>query len=191
VFKFKQKDMKLKLFIALIAMQLAFVANTNAAWITPSKAKTEQTTISTTPVIATAPAATANQEATAEKAEVTKSVSKSLSKDKWIAAVLAWLFGSLGVHNFYMGNTKKGLMQLGLSVLGIGAFIGGYILLVSSLISGASADFTAFDTFPTGALILMILGYVCIAAAGIWAVVDLIRILLDKIDVESGTAGGW
>lgn len=45
-------------------------------------------------------------------------------KSKMVAGLLGILLGSLGVHNFYLGYTKKALIQLLVSLLtcGIGAF---------------------------------------------------------------------
>jgi TM2 domain-containing membrane protein YozV len=34
------------------------------------------------------------------------------AKSKTVFIVLAILFGELGIHNFYIGNTKRGLIQL-------------------------------------------------------------------------------
>lgn len=39
-------------------------------------------------------------------------------KSRLAAAILAFMFGYLGVHNFYLGNTGKGVGQLVLGVLG-------------------------------------------------------------------------
>ena len=62
------------------------------------------------------------------------------SKSKVVAAVLAFLFGALGVHNFYLGHTKNGIIQLVLTLLVV----------------------TSFISF-------------------VWAVVDFIKILTDKL----------
>ena len=40
-------------------------------------------------------------------------------KSRIAAALLAFLFGVFGVHNFYLGNTGKGVTQLLLSTLGL------------------------------------------------------------------------
>jgi TM2 domain-containing membrane protein YozV len=47
----------------------------------------------------------------------------SAPKSKTLFIVLAILFGHLGVHNFFIGNTKRGVIQLLVSLLtcGIGA----------------------------------------------------------------------
>ena len=41
------------------------------------------------------------------------------SKSKIVAGLLGIIFGGLGVHNFYLGYTKKAGTQLGLMILGI------------------------------------------------------------------------
>ena len=39
------------------------------------------------------------------------------AKSKTLFIVLAILLGELGIHNFYIGNTKRGIIQLLVSVL--------------------------------------------------------------------------
>ena len=39
-------------------------------------------------------------------------------KSKLIAGLLGILLGSLGIHNFYLGNTNRGLTQLLVSLIG-------------------------------------------------------------------------
>lgn len=41
------------------------------------------------------------------------------TKNRITAAVLAILFGSFGVHSFYLGDTKKGIIHLLLALSGI------------------------------------------------------------------------
>jgi TM2 domain-containing membrane protein YozV len=47
----------------------------------------------------------------------------SAPKSKTLFIVLAILFGHLGIHNFFIGNSKRGVIQLLVSLLtcGIGA----------------------------------------------------------------------
>lgn len=40
-------------------------------------------------------------------------------KSKLVAGLLGIFLGSLGIHNFYLGNSTKAAIQLGVSVLGI------------------------------------------------------------------------
>lgn len=46
-------------------------------------------------------------------------------KSRIVAAVLAWFLGTLGIHQFYVGNTKRGLIYLLVSVItcGFGAIV--------------------------------------------------------------------
>jgi TM2 domain-containing membrane protein YozV len=69
------------------------------------------------------------------------------AEKKMVAGILAILVGSFGVHKFYLGYTKAGIIQIVLSFLcGIGsiiAIIEGIIYLTKS-----DADFVA--TYVTG-----------------------------------------
>ena len=44
----------------------------------------------------------------------------SAPKSKVVAGVLALLIGTLGIHNFYLGYTKKAIIQLCITVLSLG-----------------------------------------------------------------------
>jgi TM2 domain-containing membrane protein YozV len=33
-------------------------------------------------------------------------------KNKWVAVILCWLLGSLGIHHFYLGSTMAGVICL-------------------------------------------------------------------------------
>lgn len=33
-------------------------------------------------------------------------------KNKYAAAIIAWLFGGFGIHHFYLGNIKRGVLFL-------------------------------------------------------------------------------
>ncbi len=57
-------------------------------------------------------------------------------KSRVVTGILGILLGSLGVHNFYLGFTKKAVLQLVLSIItlgvaGIWGFVEGIIYLVS------------------------------------------------------------
>ena len=58
------------------------------------------------------------------------------AKSKMVAGLLGIFLGYFGAHSFYLGNTKKGIIQIVVSVvtLGIGAlwgFIEGIMILVN------------------------------------------------------------
>ncbi len=40
-------------------------------------------------------------------------------QNKWIMALIAFIVGDFGVHNFIMGETKKGVLKIILSVAGV------------------------------------------------------------------------
>ena len=101
-----------------------------------------------------------------------KSAAKSPGKSKVLAAVLAFFLGTLGVHSFYMGQTAKGFIQLGISAVGIGL----YVIGIKDYVSGMG------ESFPTLALV----GYILLLAVGIWALVDFIRILTGGLQPEEG-----
>ena len=56
-------------------------------------------------------------------------------KSKIVAGVLGILLGSLGIHNFYLGHTGKGVAQLLISLLtcGYGAIVSWIWALVESI----------------------------------------------------------
>lgn len=53
----------------------------------------------------------------------------SKQKSKFVAGVLAVLLGTLGIHNFYLGYTSKGVVQLLMFVFWLGwiSFIWGLV----------------------------------------------------------------
>ena len=57
-------------------------------------------------------------------------------KSKVLAGILGILLGGIGIHNFYLGKTGRGLMQIVVTVITLGAgalwgFIEGIMILVS------------------------------------------------------------
>lgn len=83
---------------------------------------------------------------------------QSEQKSKLVAALLAFFLGGYGIHNFYLGYTKKAIIQVCVS--------GGCILL--TLIS-------------CGVLFPLLIGNLGI---GIWAFVEFIQILTGSISVD-------
>lgn len=57
-------------------------------------------------------------------------------KSKIVAGLLGILLGSLGIHNFYLGNTGRGIIQIVVTCVtfgigGIWGFVEGILILVS------------------------------------------------------------
>lgn len=160
-----------------------FVATVNTANAAFPKDKVEATTTVTT-------VSTITNEATTEVSTLTKAEAKKQakefkkannwyaggSKSKIVAALLAFFLGGLGIHSFYMGNKKKGLIQLGLSVLGFVLFFAG----------AAKAVTTTTATASVGIAGTALIGLLLILGVSIWAFVDFIRILTGGLAPEEG-----
>jgi len=164
-----------KLTILPVLLLLGIVNSTSAAF------PLEKQTTQTVSISQSLPVASTKAEVKASKTELKKEL-KEFKKDKthWysggksktLAAILAFFLGSLGVHSFYMGQTKKGFIQLGLSVLGIVL----YVIGIADYVSGMG------ESFPTLALV----GYLILIGVGIWALVDFVRILTGGLEPEEG-----
>ncbi|MCX7591466.1 MAG: TM2 domain-containing protein, partial [Kiritimatiellae bacterium] len=73
-------------------------------------------------------------------------------KSKIAAGLLAIFLGSLGIHKFYLGYTKEGLIMLLISVLtcGIGAGIMSIIGLIEGIIYLTKSDAEFVQTYVQG-----------------------------------------
>lgn len=60
----------------------------------------------------------------------------TMTKSKTAAGLLAMFFGTFGVHNFYLGNTGKGVAQLLITLLGSCLIVGPIVTVVWSYIEG-------------------------------------------------------
>jgi TM2 domain-containing membrane protein YozV len=59
----------------------------------------------------------------------------SPQKEKWVAAVLAFVLGTLGIHKFYLGYKNEGIIMLVVSLVGSLCFgLGPLVMFVISLI---------------------------------------------------------
>lgn len=66
---------------------------------------------------------------------------------KIIAGIFAILLGYLGVHKFYLGYTKEGIIQLILGLMcGIGAIIG----IIEGIIYLTKSDQEFYQTYQVG-----------------------------------------
>jgi TM2 domain-containing membrane protein YozV len=74
------------------------------------------------------------------------------AEKKVIAGVLAILLGSLGIHKFYLGYTKAGIIMLAISVVtcGFGATIVWIIALIEGITYLTKSDQEFVDTYVTG-----------------------------------------
>lgn len=69
---------------------------------------------------------------------------KRFGKNKWIAALLAFPFGVLGLHKFYLGRNKAGMIMMFSTVFG--ALLAGIPTVIMALISLAELFIYVFKT---------------------------------------------
>lgn len=79
-------------------------------------------------------------------------MSTSGAEKKIPAGILGILIGALGIHKFYLGYTKEGLIMLLVTVLtlGFGGFIMGIIGLIEGIIYLTKPDDQFAETYVTG-----------------------------------------
>lgn len=76
-------------------------------------------------------------------------------KNKWIAALLALVFGALGVHKFYLGKNTAGFIMLavflgGIVLVGIPSFIVSVIAFIEGIIYLVKSDQRFYDDYVVG-----------------------------------------
>ncbi len=71
---------------------------------------------------------------------------------KIVAGILGILLGALGIHKFYLGYTKEGVIMLLVSVLtlGFGGFVMGVIGLIEGILYLTKPDEEFVATYVTG-----------------------------------------
>ena len=100
-------------------------------------------------------------------------------KSQLIAALLAFFLGYLGIHNFYLGYKKKAMTQLLITLAGYAVGIVGSVLTSASSASGSTAMLAIGG-------IVGVIGWIAVAAVGIWALIDFIKILTGKLKPANG-----
>ncbi len=98
---------------------------------------------------------------------------KAGDKSKVVAALLAIFLGNFGIHDFYLGNKRNGIIKLGMTIVGIALMVVGF----------ASVATTETVTLPA----LAIVGYLILLGVSIWALVDFIRILTGSYEPVDGS----
>lgn len=71
---------------------------------------------------------------------------------KIVAGILGILLGAFGIHKFYLGYTKEGVIMLLVSVLtlGFGGFVMGVIGLIEGILYLTKPDEEFVATYVTG-----------------------------------------
>ena len=70
------------------------------------------------------------------------------AEKKIVAGIFGILLGSFGIHKFYLGYTKEGIIQLVVSILTCG--IGGIIGFIEGIIYLTKSDEDFVATYITG-----------------------------------------
>lgn len=68
------------------------------------------------------------------------------SEKKLVAGILAILLGGFGIHKFYLGYTKEGVIQLLLSFVCVGGILG----IIEGIIYLTKSDEEFVATYVTG-----------------------------------------
>lgn len=109
-------------------------------------------------------------------------------KSRTVAAVLTWLFGSLGVGNFYLGMPGRGLAKILLSLTGWAVAVGGFFYMMTtqneadnrysvSGYSGGSGYTLEIVEYNFGDVVPMFLGIVIVAVVGSWQAAEFFLII--------------
>lgn len=70
------------------------------------------------------------------------------SEKKIVAGIFGILLGGLGIHKFYLGYTKQGIIQIVITIVTCG--IGGLIGLIEGIIYLTKSDDDFVNTYITG-----------------------------------------
>lgn len=91
----------------------------------------------------------------------------------WIMWALAPFVVGVQIHDFYLGSIGRGLIKIGLMVLGWGLFMVGYVSWIVSIPTTGYSD----EVPPPGPLFLtgIIVSILCFLALLVWWIVDAFR----------------
>jgi TM2 domain-containing membrane protein YozV len=99
-----------------------------------------------------------------------------MEKSKIVAALLAFFLGFIGIHKFYLGKTKAGVIHI---VLGIG----GYVLLFIGMASAFAGAMAGSGGIGGLGVLLLIIGLLAVAVNGVICLIETI-IYLTKSDED-------
>ena len=100
-------------------------------------------------------------------------MSNNEGKNRIVAGILAFVAPS-GVYNFYLGYTKKGIIQLSFWILGMSTILAGSIMSIWGITS-IGPGYSDLLIFTLG-MIVMVVGSYILAGFGIWDLVDGVRL---------------
>ncbi len=98
-------------------------------------------------------------------------------KSSSIAGVLGIILGSLGVHNWYLGEQKKAKRHIIVLIAGVAVLV--ISMLLRALLPSA-AQITLRTTMGNIAAVLQVVGWLIIAADVVWGIVEGILLLMQN-----------
>lgn len=105
------------------------------------------------------------------------------SKTKVVAAILAFLVGGTGAHNFYIGNTGRAIAQLVSLIVIWVAFLGGYGLIFAETEAevvtsyGGLNYYTDNDAMIVSGVLTILVSSAAMFALWVWTIIEFILIL--------------
>lgn len=87
------------------------------------------------------------------------------SKSRLVALILGIFLGNLGIHNFYLGQTGRGILKISLCIVGFFWFSYGS---ANAILDIMARSFSYYS--------LIILGFFMMSAGAVWALVEWIVI---------------
>ena len=94
-------------------------------------------------------------------------------KSRIVGGLLGIFLGGLGVHNFYIGRTKRAIAQLLLTLILPFSFI---VLFIVGIISGITGIYynPSMERIMAGFSILVMMGLLSVIASSVWAFIEAI-----------------
>lgn len=116
-------------------------------------------------------------------------------KSRTIAAILCFLLGGIGIHDFYLGKKGRAIGKIMIFSFSLIDFIFSYVykLATESMLNGSGAhEFFSSDLTQIESLILSLPSIIFSLIIGIWTLVDFIMILIGKYkDSEGKLVTNW
>lgn len=97
-------------------------------------------------------------------------------KSHIVGGLLAWFFGALGIHHFYIGKKKKGLIYLGIT---LGSMVLIFLTPIITLtITGSKINNTNTEDILTGSIFQLLVYIICGSALVILSIISKIEAII-------------